>query len=286
LPSEVLFAAISLVDRFLDRMTVKPKHVACMSVASFHLAIKQLGLTRIPPEDLVTISQCGCTAGDIERMAGVICNKLGVQIGHTPITSLSFVRIFYQMFLNWAEEIGGQYYIFYQQFIKLEELETRLEVLLCDVKTTVVSPSTLALVLVCLHMDFHIKESYPKGSPELKDLFEYILFLQKFLRIPDRVFTCGFSVVAEILSHYNGQNKQPYKQRLVWKLSSRTLRVLRPTNRFSSDLATIEEGNPGCSGQQQTIDEMDGCRSRTDSVSSEEEEDWPTSPIIPIFEQC
>lgn len=25
---------------------------------------------------------------------------------------------------------------------------------------------------------------------------------------------------------------------------------------------------------------------RTESVSSEEEEDWPTSPIIPIFEQC
>lgn len=26
--------------------------------------------------------------------------------------------------------------------------------------------------------------------------------------------------------------------------------------------------------------------SRTESISSEEEEDWPTSPIIPIFEQC
>lgn len=62
------------------------------------------------------------------------------------------------------------------------------------------------------------------------------------LQIPDRVFTCGFSIVSGILSHYNGQNKAPYKQRLVWKLSSRTLRVLRPTNRFSSDLATIEEG--------------------------------------------
>ena len=57
LPSDVLFTAISLVDRFLDRMTVKPKHMACMSVASFHLAIKQLGLNQIPPEDLVTISQ-------------------------------------------------------------------------------------------------------------------------------------------------------------------------------------------------------------------------------------
>jgi len=50
---------MSLVDRFLDRMAVKPKHMACMSVASFHLAIKQLDLKPIPAEDLVTISQVG-----------------------------------------------------------------------------------------------------------------------------------------------------------------------------------------------------------------------------------
>ncbi|XP_068155458.1 cyclin G [Drosophila tropicalis] len=278
LPSDVLFSAMSLVDRFLDRMAVKPKHMACMSVASFHLAIKQLDLKPIPAEDLVTISQCGCTAGDLERMAGVIANKLGVQMGHAPITSVSYLRIYYALFRNLAKEIGGDFFKFYQQLIKLEELENRLEILLCDVKTTVITPSTLALVLICLHLDFHIKESYTRGSPELKHVFEYILFLQQFMRIPDRVFTCGFSIVSGILSHYNGQNKAPYKQRLVWKLSSRTLRVLRPINRFSSDLPTIEEGISNA------IDE--GLRSRTESISSEEEEDWPTSPIIPIFEQC
>ncbi|XP_022208478.2 cyclin G [Drosophila obscura] len=278
LPSDVLFSAMSLVDRFLDRMAVKPKHMACMSVASFHLAIKQLDLKPIPAEDLVTISQCGCTAGDLERMAGVIANKLGVQMGHAPITSVSYLRIYYALFRNLAKEIGGDFFKFFQQLIKLEELENRLEILLCDVKTTVITPSTLALVLICLHLDFHIKESYTRGSPELKHVFEYILFLQQYMRIPDRVFTCGFSIVSGILSHYNGQNKAPYKQRLVWKLSSRTLRVLRPINRFSSDLPTIEEGISNA------LD--DGLRSRTESISSEEEEDWPTSPIIPIFEQC
>ncbi|XP_055850913.1 cyclin G [Episyrphus balteatus] len=278
LPSDALFSAMSLVDRFLDRMAVKPKHMACMSVASLHLAIKQLGLKPIPAEDLVTISQCGCTAGDLERMAGVIGNKLGVQMDHPPITAVNFLRLYYALFRNMAKELSPEFFNFFTQFIKLQELENRLENLLCDVKTTVITPSTLALVLLCLHLDFHIKESYTKGSPELKHVFEYILFLQQFMRIPDRVFTCGFSIVSGILSHYNGQNKQPYKQRLVWKLSSRTLRVLRPTNRFSSDLPTIEEGISN------NID--DGCRSRTESTSSEEEEDWPTSPIIPIFEQC
>ncbi|XP_011185671.1 cyclin G [Zeugodacus cucurbitae] len=278
LPSDVLFSAMSLVDRFLDRMAVKPKHMACMSVASFHLAIRQLGLKPIPAEELVTISQCGCTAGDLERMAGVIANKLGVQMGTTPVTAVTILRVFYALFRNLAKEVCDEFYEFYQRMIKLEDLENRLENLLCDVKTTVIAPSTLALILMCLHLDFHIKASYKRERPELKPVFEYILFLQQYLRIPDRVFSSGFSVVAEILSHYNGQNKQPYKQRLVWKLSSRTLKVLRPTNRFSTDLTTIDEG------QTNVMDE--GCRSRTESISSEEEEDWPTSPIIPIFEQC
>ncbi|XP_067613559.1 cyclin G-like isoform X3 [Eurosta solidaginis] len=278
LPSDVLFSAMSFVDRFLDRMTVKPKHMTCMSVASFHLAIKQLGLKPIPAEELVTISQCGCTAGDLERMAGVIANKLGVQMGTKPVTAVNILRVFYALFRNLAKEVCDEFYEFFLRMIKLEDLENRLENLLCDVKTTVVTPSTLALILICLHMDFHIKASYKRERPELKPVFEYILFLQQYLRIPDRVFSCGFTIVADILSHYNGQNKQPYKQRLVWKLSSRTMKVLRPTNRFSTDLPTIDEG------QVNIMD--DGCRSRTESISSEEEEDWPTSPIIPIFEQC
>jgi hypothetical protein len=49
--------------------------------------------------------------------------------------------------------------------------------------------------------------------------------------------------VIKILSCYNGQQKTPYKQRLVWKLSSRTMRVLRPTDKLTSYLPTIEEAN-------------------------------------------
>jgi len=85
--------------------------------------------------------------------------------------------------LKCIKEIGGDFFKFYQQLIKLEELENRLEILMCDVKTTVITPSTLALVLICLHLDFHIKESYTRGSPELKHVFEYILFLQQYMRV-------------------------------------------------------------------------------------------------------
>jgi hypothetical protein len=57
LSNDVLFTAINLVDRFLTKMKVRPKHMSCISVGSLHLATKQLGLDSIDTEDLVAISQ-------------------------------------------------------------------------------------------------------------------------------------------------------------------------------------------------------------------------------------
>ena len=57
LPNDVLLTAINLVDRFLTKMKVRPKHMSCISVGSLHVAIKQLGLDPIDTEDLVAISQ-------------------------------------------------------------------------------------------------------------------------------------------------------------------------------------------------------------------------------------
>lgn len=57
LSNDVLFTAINLVDRFLTKMKVRPKHMSCISIGSLHLAIKQLGVVSIDTEDLVAISQ-------------------------------------------------------------------------------------------------------------------------------------------------------------------------------------------------------------------------------------
>jgi len=98
------------------------------------------------------------------------------------------------------------------------------------------------------------------------------------MQIPDSTFFHTHSTVVKILSNYNCQQKMPYKQRLVWKLSSRTLRSLRPTDKLkvSSYLPTIDEGGDN------------NLRYRTGSVSSEDgsDEDWPTSPIVAVCEQC
>lgn len=245
-------------------MKVRPKHMACMSVGSFNLAVNQLGLPKMDTEDLVAISQCRCTAGDLERMSGIIANKLGIQMNTEAITALSFVRIFYSIFKNAAIELGLSE--FYNSAISLQELEKRMEILICDANCASIRGSELALVLICTQMDAHLNNMQQGGTVtnqvhglvdyaiELQKLcrvslhfsfhqFFLLIFFKNFLQIPDSTFFHSHSTVAQILSHYNGQNKMPYRQRLVWKLSSRTMRLLRPTDRLTSYLPTIEEHN-------------------------------------------
>lgn len=77
-PSDVLFVAVNLVDRFLTKMRVRPKHMACISVGSFLLAARQLKLNIADTDDFVGISQCRCTSGDVERMSTIV-SKIVIQ---------------------------------------------------------------------------------------------------------------------------------------------------------------------------------------------------------------
>lgn len=183
LPTDVLFTAINLVDRFLTKMKVRPKHMACMSVGSFNLAVNQLGLPKMDTEDLVAISQCRCTAGDLERMSGIIANKLGIQMNTEAITALSFVRIFYSIFKNAAIELGLSE--FYNSAISLQELEKRMEILICDANCASIRGSELALVLICTQMDAHLNSMQQGGTVtnQVHGLVDYAIELQKLCRV-------------------------------------------------------------------------------------------------------
>uniref|UniRef100_A0A6B2E6J3 Putative cyclin b n=1 Tax=Phlebotomus kandelakii TaxID=1109342 RepID=A0A6B2E6J3_9DIPT len=239
LPPDVLFAAINLVDRFLARMRARPKHMACISVGSLYLCVSQLNITKIDAADLVAISQCRCTAGDLERMAAIISNKLGVQPSTIPVTALTFVRIYYHMFRNAAYQLGlGD---FYDKAMSLADLELRLEILICDAVCVSVRASELALVLVCTQMDAHVNNYESSANPMISGLVDFAIELQKMAKIPDPSFFRSHSLVVRTLTQYNAQKKMPYRQRLVWKLSSRTMRILRPTHKLNSHLPTIDE---------------------------------------------
>lgn len=127
------------------------------------------------------IFQCRCTSGDLERMAGIIANKLGVQLDSPPITSLSCLRLFYYILKNAAHEMGlGQ---FYDTTMSLHELEMRLEILTCDAKCASIRASELALVLICTQLDVNVSKCFGEMSEQIQGLINYAIEMQKFCRV-------------------------------------------------------------------------------------------------------
>jgi hypothetical protein len=59
--------------------------------------------------------------------------------------------------------------------------------------------------------------------------------------ISNSAFVRCLSIVVGQLDRYNGEGTVAHRQRLVWKLSNRTLRHLRPTDKLRPTLPTIKE---------------------------------------------
>ncbi|XP_012270762.1 cyclin G [Orussus abietinus] len=260
LPSDVFFIAINLMDRFLTKMKARPKHMACISVSSFYIAAVQMAQS-LDADHLVSISQCKCTGGDLKRMSDVIRNKLEWAPGTQPITSLTFLRLFNVMFHAAASQLGlGD---IYSSIVPEAELLLRLEMVACNGNCASLRQSEVALVLLCTYLDSAVNrldsnaDSINVGMPgpstlstpstqacQMLRLVDFAAEIQKMCKIPDDSFFATHESVGAILSKYNAQEQTPHRQRLIWKLSSRTARLLRPTDKFTSVLPVIAEHAP------------------------------------------
>ncbi|XP_058806705.1 cyclin G [Phymastichus coffea] len=261
LPSDVLFIAINLMDRFLTKMKARPKHMGCISVSSFYTAAVQMAQQSLDADHLVSISQCKCTVGDLKRMSELIRNKLEWAPGTQPITSLTFLHLFNVIFQMAASQLGlGD---LYASVVSESELLLRLEMVACDGNCASLRPSEVALVLFCTYLDAAVNrlksnadnsatsssgsssvDNPPAAAHEMLRLVEFAAKLQKTCNISDTSFYATHEAVGVILSKYNAQEQTPYRQRLIWKLSSRTARLLRPTDKFTSVLPVIAEHTP------------------------------------------
>lgn len=262
LPSDVFFIAINLMDRFLTKMKARPKHMACISVSAFHIAAVQMAQS-VNADHLVSISQCKCTGGDLKRMSEVIRNKLEWAPGTQPITSLTFLRLFNTMFHAVASHLGiGD---IYSNVAMESELFLRLEMIACDGNCASLRSSEVALVLLCTYLDTAVNRldanvdvtisaastagpstinSPVTPAHQMLRLVEFAVELQKICKISSDSFFSTHEAVSAILNKYNAQEQTPHRQRLVWRLSSRTARLLRPTDKFTSVLPVIAEHTP------------------------------------------
>ncbi|XP_063631255.1 cyclin G [Cydia splendana] len=282
LPTEVLIDAVSLFDRFLTKMKVRPCHVPCITVACMNIAIDQHAAhtkeaRKVSVEELVSISQSACTAGDVARMSRVVVDKLALAPGTQPVTARDWLRLFARLLQPHTptppEVSVSTVVCMYAELLKL------LEIVVCDAACANARTSELALVLLYHQLELQLV-ALARTQPlpdHAYQLFEIGAQLQHYCNMCDASLVSTRGRVQHVLARYEARAAAPQRQRLVWRLSERTLKVLRPTDRLGSLLPTIEE--------QHYAVEATPNRNRSGSESSENEEtsDWPRSPVLPVY---
>lgn len=252
LPSEVFFWAVSSIDRFLTKMKAQPKHLSCIAVSAFHLACRhyraakeECSLSVPDPADLVTISQSRCTPSDLLRMQAILVSKLDLQLDDAEqqqqeqpvVTSLSLLRTMYDMCRTATASMGLRDLL--SEPCLPDHLVHQLEILSCDSLTLAHRPCEVALALLTTHFQQQQQNSSSKKSSQL--LMGLVSELQRACGIANASFVRCLGIVVDQLERYNGEGTVAHRQRLVWKLSNRTLRHLRPTDKLRPTLPTIRE---------------------------------------------
>jgi len=239
LPSDVFHAAIVYIDLFLSKMKAQPKHISCIAVSAFHLATSRYQMVgpevvSVPePSDLCSISQSRCSSADLLRMESILSAKL--PSSQLPVTPLTCLRIM------WAVSCAAGNRLEVVPSLPSTppaHLLHRLEILGCDSSTLQFRAADVALCL--LYTEFQAT-AVPSNSVALMG---FISELQKYCNIQSTQFMSCLQLVLSILENYNKEGQVAHRQRLVWKLSNRTAKCLRPTDRLRATLPTIAESQP------------------------------------------
>jgi len=252
LPSDVFHTAVSNIDTFLAKMKAQPKHLSCIAVSSFHLACSQYQQSLPPdtllvgtpdPADLVSISQSRCSASDLLRMEAILASKLECSSSQQgmPVTPLSFLRVMSAVSRAAAARLEVTPL---PRAVPPPHLLHQLEILVCDSSTLKFRPCELALALLCTEFQ-QLCAKHPSNTTALMG---FVTELQKYCNIQASHFVTLLSEVVAILERYNAEGQVPHRQRLVWKLSNRTLRHLRPTDRLRPTLPKICEEAASAAG--------------------------------------
>jgi len=227
LPSECFHIAMFNIDAFLARMKAKSKHLPCLTVAAFYLACQQFqdqveGSCFVPEaRDLVSISQSQCTASDLLRMRKIILSKIpSGQNGlpQVPVTAVTYVNAMLDIL---ATEVSGESHSrtrFYHQ----------LEILVSDSSMLKFRSCEMSLSVLQTELRGKIDSSILKG-------------LMEYCKIDGERLKGCLRIVGSILQRYNKAGQVPYRQRLTWRVSNRTLQQLRPLRGMKVNLPNILE---------------------------------------------
>ncbi|XP_037531264.1 cyclin-G1 [Nematolebias whitei] len=227
--SETFSLAISLLDRFLSVMKIQPKHLSCVGLCCFYIAVKSSEEEKNVPlaNDLIRISQNRFTVSDMIRMEKIIMEKLHWKV-KAP-TALHFLRLFHARI---QEQLNAES----RNILSLDRLEAQLKACHCSFVFSKIKPSLLAIALLCF-------EAQEQHDPEhTNQISEALRSLQQLLSVKDGDLVCVRELVGKCLSEYaTTKCSRPNSQRLRWTISGRTARQLKHSYYKIAHLPTIPE---------------------------------------------
>ncbi|XP_053319384.1 cyclin-G1 [Spea bombifrons] len=223
--TETFSLAVNLMDRFLSKMKIQPKHLGCVGLTCFYLSVKATEEERNVPlaTDLIRISQYKFTVFDMMRMEKIVLEKLGWKVKAT--TACHLLQLYHSL-------VYENLTIERKKLFMLEKLETQLKACHCRIGFSKAKPSALALSVLAL-------EVQEQKLFELNDAIEY---LREYSKISCRDLLCWKELVFKCLAEYSTSRcSKPNVQKLKWIVSGRTARQLKHSYYRIAHLPTIPE---------------------------------------------
>ncbi|NWX83895.1 CCNG1 protein, partial [Nothoprocta ornata] len=219
--------AVLLLDRLLATVKVQPKHLGCVGLSCFYLAMKATEEERNLPlaTDLIRISQHRFTVSDMMRMEKIILEKLSWKVKAT--TAFQFLQLYHSLI---QENLSCER----RKHLNFERLETQLKVCHCRLTFSKAKPSVLALSILALEIE----------EQKLQEMTELLEFLQIHSKINSKDLTFWKELVSKCLSEYaSSKCSKPNIQKLKWIVSGRTARQLKHSYYRIAHLPTIPEAS-------------------------------------------
>ncbi|KAJ7316252.1 hypothetical protein JRQ81_002414 [Phrynocephalus forsythii] len=223
--AETFSLVVNFLDRFSSKMKVLPKHLGCVGLSCFYLAVKATEEERNVPlaTDLIRISQYRFTVADLMRMEAIILEKLCGKVKAT--TAFQFLQLYHSILYG---SLGNDR----KNHFNFERLEAQLKACHCRMILSKAKPSVLALSIIALDAE----------KEKLLELVEMIESLQTHSKINDRELSFWKELVSKCLSEYSlNKCSKPNVQKLKWIVSGRTARQLKHSYYRIAHLPTIPE---------------------------------------------
>lgn len=227
--TETFSLAVNLLDRFLSKMKVQPKHLGCVGLSCFYLAVKSIEEERNVPlaSDLIRISQYRFTVSDLMRMEKIVLEKVCWKVKAT--TAFQFLQLYYHSLIQETLPFERR------NSLNFERLEAQLKACHCRILFSKAKPSVLALSIIALEIQ----------EQKCVELTEGLECLQKHSKINGRDLTFWQELVSKCLTEYSSnQCCKPNVQKLKWIVSGRTARQLKHSYYRIAHLPTIPETVP------------------------------------------